>query len=98
MTNFVQRRWSDDGTEYVRYWPKADIGKCTANVRFWGKADMARRSRLQLRTTNLRFAFYIDNPGAVFPLGLCCGLFLWAERHRGYYLWARNASGREART
>src|SRR5262249_11927889 len=35
---------------------------------------------------------FIDNPGAL------RGLFLWAARHRGYYLWARNASGREART
>jgi hypothetical protein len=25
---------------YVRYWPKADICFCIANVRFWGKADM----------------------------------------------------------
>jgi hypothetical protein len=25
MTNFVQRRWSDNGAEYVRYWPEATI-------------------------------------------------------------------------
>jgi len=23
-------------TTHVRYWPKADIGECTAHVRFWG--------------------------------------------------------------
>ena len=24
----------------VRFWPKADIGECTANIRFGGNADM----------------------------------------------------------
>jgi hypothetical protein len=23
---------------YVRFWPKADMSECTANVRFWGKS------------------------------------------------------------
>src|SRR5262245_3641137 len=28
-------RWLNEGRD-VRYWPKADIGYCTAHVRFWG--------------------------------------------------------------
>src|SRR5262249_44018974 len=27
---------------HVRFWPKADIRKCSARVRYWGKADIGR--------------------------------------------------------
>ena len=31
----------------VRFWHKADIRQCTANVRYWGKADIGRRLKPQ---------------------------------------------------
>jgi hypothetical protein len=37
---YYRRRENRVKAANVRFWPKADIGYCTAHVRFRGKADM----------------------------------------------------------
>jgi Protein of unknown function (DUF3237) len=59
----IEARVAFGDKSHVRYWPKADMLECTANVRFRGKADMACAGHLHqgvsMSEINTKFLFTI---------------------------------------